>query len=1121
MKIKSAIHIFTSSLMISGLFSLNYALSATLNLAQRPAGSASVEPAPNVIVSVDDSGSMGTPGITSLKSALKDTFAASNIPDNRLRLAWQSMNGCNSIPSSNSNCNNKNTLKILDATHRTNFLTWVDTLVASGGTPSHKMVRNAGDFLMRTDLGVNSPWAEVPGTKVGNVLTCRKSFHIFMTDGGWNGSAKTTNAMIDADRDTYPALTKTNIDNTSTPLPDGINTYDPSQPYANIYKDNWGGEYTRSGRKDAINTLSDLAFYYWSRDLQTSIANEVKPIIKFSGQKQITGSNNTSITLSPYWNPENNPATWQNLITYTIGFNNAASWGSLLTWGGTTHSGSDYNDLATGIKKWPTVLCNSSNNYASDGNQACDGSTGYNAYIDRDNRTTELWHMAINGRGKFVPASTSDDLKNAFKDIVSSIIEDTAQPITGYIGSSDSINGQDAKIYSSSYDANGWNGAVTSQIVTADTGVLSNNPDWGFTSNNKAATTADKLNARTAQIGSRLILSSNGNSGISFNYTNLSDAQKISLTASLPSNSATATRTSLGTPLADFIRGDNSNYGKTVQGLTFRTRISIQGDIVNSTIWYTGAPSQGYNQTGYALFAARHNTRIPMLYVGGNDGMLHGFSAIDGQEKIAYIPQGVIANLPQLASNSYSHRYFVDGSAFTGDIDTGLSSSNAADRWRTMLIGSLGAGGKGYFVLDVTQPGATASSGYESNFSTANAGSLVIMDNTAGTDSDIGYIFSNPVVSEYSSQISTQIVKMNNNRWAAVMGNGINSTNERPVLLIQYLDGSKELLKITAASSGANANSNGLAAPRLVDLNADGSPDIIYAGDLRGNLWKFNVAANTSQDWGVAFNGLPMFTASYTVNNATTMQPITTAPLVRINRSVGGLMVAFGTGINVTEENRTDISKQSFYSILDNTRYKVCATGETSCTPGKIIVDSQAATPATVIKNNLVSRNFSTTAIAGSGDSTDQDFWNMGTQTTLNYLNSKGWYIDLPETGERVIRNPVFYSAASNVIDIRSDVPASGGNTEGETCEPTSTPAKAWRSLMGIEFGLKPTQQLLDTNGDGIYNSSDNGTNRMTDSSKGISLTTRGGKFNIGNKQNSKTGKLSNPVSSLNWRQLQ
>lgn len=1121
---KSVQRLITSSVVMSGVFISPHVFAAALTLAQRPAGSGSVEPAPNVIISVDDSGSMGSTGIASLKSALKDTFAASNIPDKRLRIAWQSMNGCDAIPSSDSACNGKNILKILDSTHRSNFLTWVDTLSPGGGTPGHKMVRNAGDYLMGPK-GINSPWAEVPGTKEGTYLACRKAFHIFMTDGAWNSSAQTTNNHIDADRTTtaYNTIGTTNIDKTQKTLPDGV-IYSPTQSYANIYKDDWGGEYTRNGTKSYINTLSDLAFYYWSTDLQTSIANQVKPITKVSTDETITGSNKQSITFTPYWNPKNNPATWQNLITYTIGFNDAADWGSLLTWGGSTFTGSDYNDLATGVKTWPTVLCNSSNQYSSTGTQACDGATGYSAYSSRANRPTELWHMALNGRGKFVPASTSDDLKNAFKDIVSSIIEDTAQPITGYVGSSDNIQGSNASLYASAYNSNGWTGAVSSSTVAAGTGALTDNASWGVTSSNKTATTADKLNARATQYGSRLVLSHNGSTGVSFTYDNLSAAQKASLTT-LISTGSTANKKTLGDAIANFVRGDTSNYGKSVQGLAFRTRTSIQGDIINSAIWYTGVPIQGYNQTGYDLFASRYNTRTPMIYVGGNDGMLHGFSAVDGQEKMAYVPQGVIANLPELASSSYSHRYFVDGSAFTGDMDTCLTTGKGVDCWRTMLVGSLGAGGKGYFVLDVTQPGATVSSGYTDNFSATNASSLVVMDNTAGSDTDIGNIFSTPVVSEYSSQISTQIVKMNNGRWAVVMGNGINSTNEQPVLLIQYLDGDKSLKKISAASTGANASNNGLATPRLVDLNADGSPDVIYAGDLRGNMWKFNVASDNPSNWGVAFSNAPLFTAAYTVTSGTTetitLQPITTAPLVRVNQSVGGLMVAFGTGINVTEANRTDTAKQSFYSVLDNTRYKICPTGDSSCTTGKVIIDTQAATPATVAKTNLVVRSFSNTTIAGSGDSTGLTFSSMGTQTTLNYLNSKGWYLDLPDSGERVIRNPSFYTSASNVIELRSDVPASGGNTEGESCEPTSTPAKAWISLLGIEFGLKPTQQLLDTNGDGVYNTSDNGTNRVTTSPQSISFKNSGGKKTITPDGGYNTGKLGNMLSPLNWRQFQ
>lgn len=135
--------------------------------------------------------------------------------------------------------------------------------------------------------------------------------------------------------------------------------------------------------------------------------------------------------------------------------------------------------------------------------------------------------MAINGRGKFIPASTSEDLKNAFKDIVSNIIEDTSQPLTGYASSSSSISTQDAKLYTATYDASGWKGAIYSQIAATDTGVLSANSAWGNNINNRLPTTADKLDARTGQIANRLVLTSNGSAGISFNYANLSDAQNL------------------------------------------------------------------------------------------------------------------------------------------------------------------------------------------------------------------------------------------------------------------------------------------------------------------------------------------------------------------------------------------------------------------------------------------------------------------------------------------------------------------------------------------------------------------------------------------------------------------
>ena len=155
--------------------------------------------------------------------------------------------------------------------------------------------------------------------------------------------------------------------------------------------------------------------------------------------------------------------------------------------------------------------------------------------------------------------------------------------------------------------------------------------------------------------------------------------------------------------------------------------------------------SQGSATYGAYLTAKR--ARPATLFVGGNDGMLHGFSAKNGQEQIAYVPKAVIPDLPKLSDPSYAHHYFVDGSPFTGDLDV-AASGNPAD-WRTFLVGSLGAGGKGYFVLNVTQPGSKDGT-VASTFTTANATNLVVLDRTLNPsqalaspsdDEDIGHIY--------------------------------------------------------------------------------------------------------------------------------------------------------------------------------------------------------------------------------------------------------------------------------------------------------------------------------------------------------------------------------------------
>lgn len=1113
------------SLLIGAIGGPQMATAAQLSLVQYPAGSAARQPVPNVILTLDDSGSMATDkegffllgeernpasGMYALKAALQKVFSATeqNVPDGAIRLAWNAMNRCYKIPDADGGCKSLNGMRPLDATHRANFLNWVGTagqavdmskrLTASGSTPTHRAYMAAGDYLRNTPItDRNGPWANRPGVEVGSPqLSCRRSYNILMTDGGWNWTFDAHETDKDVARG--PVGANGDADGVTQTLPDG-EVYSVTSNETKVYRQTQRNSirYNNTSTYYDVSTLADLAFYYWATDL-TTLTNDLKPLVKHIGP-QTFGTGTSAVTLSEYWSPKNNPATWQSMTTYTIGFRDAATWPTTgnsfrtyPTWAATNDTyGGSFPELVTGAKTWPDPV---------------QGTLSLTTTTE-EARKVELWHMAINSRGRFIPTQESEDLVEAFKEIFGTIVNDVQTPVTGFTNSSSSINRTDVTQYEGGYTVDGWKGFVKASTLAKGSGAATPDPGWGSTT----PTTADKLDALTAaDIPNRLILSyrdkATGGGPTAFEWasdeTYLSTAQKTLLKAE---GTGTVTDT-VGQQRLNYLRGDRSLESTATVTAQFRKRGSRQGDIVNSTIWYVAQPVSNYAFSGYLAFAKKHAKRLPMLYVGGNDGMLHGFSGIDGSEKIAYVPKGVIQNLPALTKADYVHRYFVDGSPFSGDVFVPPTPS-ADPEWRTFLVGTLGAGGKGYFVLDVTTPGSTVtgSTAVASNFLKANASALVVMDKTAhptpsvaitaGTESDdIGHIMAKPVLEDDNPQKATQIVRMNNGRWAVVMGNGVNSTNERPVLLIQYLDGSKELLRIPAATTGANATGNGLSAPRLVDINGDGTPDVVYAGDLKGNLWKFNVSSATSSGWDVAAWGDPgvkgpLYSAVYATGNVSAPQPITVAPLVRPNeRGVGGLMVAFGTGRNLTEGDRTDTAVQSIYSVLDNTRYKLAS--------GKVVEDRAAAIPTAVGTgvDNLQQQTVGATAIDGQAQSAARDFWTVS-QNSVSYQGTgakKGWYLNLPQSGERVLDQMAFFDS-SNIIEVISEAPASGSSTAEESCAPPPTQQKTFRTLLNIMDGKKPSVQVMDRNGDGVYDvSADDGVSRMTASTTENPLRTKG-----------------------------
>ena len=1178
----------TLAVMISTIGVSGISWAAPLTLVQYPAGTAYKAPIPNVILSVDTSGSMDTKDGGQPKSrlayvidGLNGSLVNSTKYDGQLRLAWQSY-VCNNIPSINGNCNGKNAMGKFEGSHKVAFTNWVTNLKSgtspgTTNTPSHMLVWNAGEYLRTT--GPNSPWNATPGTAdTKSTLDCRRAYHIFLTDGGWNYNtpkkyypANPPSKVGAADAFSFSTKIRAsdplaqaiqNADGKTMTLPDTTN-YSITSAQTQIYRDNWGDNNFIINSKDNITyaypTLADMAFYYWATDLQPGIPDNLSPKIRKSGQEIFT-STKGSVTFDEYWNPRNDPAKWQHLVQYTIGYGPAAS--NLKKVAGTSpqFTGGTYGmytsgfaDLATGKTTWDDPTSN-----LADGD--------YDGW-----RPQEMWHMAINSRGRFFPVS-GGDLTGVFSDIFDDIIADTTAPISGFTSASGSVSRVGTQSYQTTYVAaddatsndNRWYGYVTSDKISTS-GSSSPNPDWGTNaSTGKNITTGDKLDAiTTANLNNRLILTydkyNTTPQGVSFKWANLADSttgasQRMWLNKGTVGTPTTIAGDGKGQDRLNFIRGDRTKEASQTGGV-FRNRKSRQGDIVNSAIWYVGTPSNGYTDTSYKSFSATNRGRLPMLYVGGNDGMLHGFSAQDGTEKIAYIPHGVVQNLAQLADTNYAHKYYVDGSPFSGDVNIGTT---AAD-WRTYLVGTLGAGGRGYFVLDVTQPGAdpsyTGASPPTSNFTEANAPNLLVLDKTAAATSDsappgkpedpnaepdIGHIFGNPMVAESNQQRALQITRTNNGRWALITGNGYNSKNERPVLLIQYLDGDKSLKKIVAADkdstptvNASEAVGNGLSTPQFLDANGDGKPDFVYAGDLRGNMWKFDISSATDTDWKVAFNGSPLFTAIYSSGSgSSSRQPITAPPSLRPNRTVGGLMVAFGTGQNLTENDRADTSIQTVYSVLDNTRYEIESTGSNK---GLVKAKASNPTPATVGGRSDLQAESVTggtgSGTAGTGASAGRSFWKLSNTEVVYSCDGapssctakKGWYMDLPVAGERVTTSFDFYDGG-NILEIISEKPASGSATASgeEVCAPQPQAARPFRTLINIASGSAAKPPIMDVNGDGAYTATDDGGYaRMTASSKELRFATKNKQIRKGNDgKEDKLAKLPELMLRPGWRQL-
>ena len=893
-----------------------------------------------------------------MKASVMRTFHRGNIADDKIRLAWQGLSVTCAQGFSSSGCQNSMwplSDSVGGRTHRTNFFNWVRGVPAGSGTPLRAAYERAGQYLMST--GVNSPWAHLPGSTQLPEVSCRRSYQLMFTDGGWNGDGPATER-----------------DNTARTLPDGT-AYAPRGPYAH----NW------------VGSLADVAFHYWATDLQTgaNFQNDINPITRVAGVQRFG-----STDVAPYWNPNNNPASWQHLVTFAIAFGEAAN----LTnpqWGGTTTSGPQFEQLVAGTRSWPISAA------------------------------PDLWHAAVNTRGAMFLATDQTALDVAFKSVMDEIASQNVA--SGGAASSYSLDGANFRTVRAGYlSAPNLRGTLAGFGLNAS-GMVESSPKW-------------EGNAELAKVqpNNRVVLTATGAgaTGAAFRWSALSAWQKGELEKSM-----SGLTDSRGAARVDYLRGDTSEEttspaptpSAVLSSSAFRWRQGgLLGTIVNAEPKLVGAPRAGYTTADYVAFRKANLNRTPVAYVGANDGMLHGFNALTGAPLLSYVPRGVFPNLSAYTDPAHIHRMYVDGPLITADWNDGTA-------WRTILIGALGAGGRGLFALDITNP---------QNFAEGNAASIVRFDHTAppvaqtsaafltesGTAglmaelaSDMGHIATDPARDAYLGR-NLQVMRMRNGKWALITGNGVNSVNERAVLYVIYLDGSGYRKFVTDTTTGQG---NGLATPLPVDVNSDGLVDFVYAGDMLGRLWKFDLTAPNDNDWKVVqVSGVnkPLIEVG---------RPITSAPAVAQHPN-GGLLVTFGTGRSMTDADRAATTTEYLYGVWDK------PAGPFQVSGTELVERTLAADSATTTGGNVYARVLSSTS------------------TPVDYGSKRGWRIALGAPKERVVFNPI---VQGRLAYYSTYMPATA----------SSCAIRENGSLLTFDVidGAQPLSPVIDINGDGLFSTND------------------------------------------------
>ena len=596
-----------------------------------------------------------------------------------------------------------------------------------------------------------------------------------------------------------------------------------------------------------------------------------------------------------------------------------------------------------------------------------------------------LSDAASYGQGKYYQATDSTGLNAALSSALSDITSKAGSGGSGVASGTTLASG--TSYFQTSYDPKDWRGTIKSFGFTSSGAVNTSTTLWTSDTTIVPGTTAPTYQSwNTAS-----------NAAVTLAYGNFSPAQQTTLSQSLPTGIT-------GNDLVEWSKGTNKT------GL--KVRNVLLGDIINSPL-VLAAPTDktAADLSGDTAYSAYLTTKAANmnanLVVNANDGFVNIINSANGTRRYAYMPSSVLPSLRLIADPTYingvSHKFLVDGQVGVFDAQSGTS-------WKTLAIGGTGAGGKTFYGLQLFD---------------ASAGNVIkalwevsapTTANSANAFNDLGYAYARP-----------EVARLADGRWAAFISNGYGSNSGVAALYVLDVRDGSLIKKIVIDST---ETTNGLSSVKL-KVNSSNVVQAAYGGDLKGRLWKFDLSATSTDSWGVAFSGKPLFT---TAGGAT--QPITAQPLLADN-SVGGKQIFFGTGKFNETADKTNKDLQAFYSVWD-------ADGGS----GQLTVSSLQAQAVTGVFSGSTGQ-FVTTS-----------------QNDTTYPAEKGWYLPLVYnnalTGERVINQASL--VLGRIIFTTASV---------DTTDPCSSFGTGKLVELDAFSGKMLNYAVLDTNADGVVDSND------------------------------------------------